>query len=119
MFFFLNNFLVTKRENTNFVPNRSVSLQNLSNRQSYPRKSDIVATYENADLIEDLNAYVNSDIESILENNCVSSDSTSLNSMNLEDMSTKNKTRFDIINEIHQTEKTYIKNLKLIVEVKF
>lgn len=119
MFFFFNNFLVTKREKTNFLPNRSVSLQNLSNRQSFPRKSDIATTYENADLLQELNVYVNNDFETVLEDNLLSSDTTSLNSIHLEDMATKNKTRFDIINEIQQTEKNYIKNLKLIVEVKF
>lgn len=61
--------------------------------------------------------YVNSDFESVLEDNLASSDTTSLDSFSQDDIATKNKMRFDIINEIQQTEKNYIKNLKLIVEV--
>ncbi|RNA38129.1 intersectin-1 isoform X7 [Brachionus plicatilis] len=50
---------VTKRENTSILTNRSVSLQNLSNRQSFPRRSGIQsATYENTDQLEDINAYL-------------------------------------------------------------
>lgn len=120
--FFFVFFLVIKRENTNFLKaNRSVSLQNLSNRQSIPPKFVTQSINDESDFAEnpetDINVYINSDFESVLDENLSLSDTSSLGAVSQTDLSCRSKMRLNVVNEIQQTEKNYIKNLKSIVEV--
>ncbi|CAF0787535.1 unnamed protein product [Brachionus calyciflorus] len=115
---------VIQRENTNsfLKANRSVSLQNLSNlnRQSISSSSrKLSAIIFEAESLpdEDINAYINSDFESVLDENIsLSDDTASLGAVSQTDLSGKNKMRVNVVNEILQTEKNYVRNLKLIVE---